>query len=134
MKHLFVKGHKHSKETKRKLAIQKIGEKNPMWKGGKWLDDGYYRLSQFNGRFEHRVVMENFIGRKLKRSEHVHHINFNKQDNRLENLMVVSNFEHKKLHRKFDKCSICSKPHRAKGLCAVHYNKQYGYGGYSVVL
>ena len=49
---------------------------------------------------EHRVVMENYLGRKLKTEEVVHHINGNYRDNRIENLRVMSNSEHAKLHKK----------------------------------
>lgn len=51
-----------------------------------------------NYKREHRTVMENYLGRKLGRYEVIHHINGNKQDNRIENLQIMTNSEHAKLH------------------------------------
>lgn len=43
--------------------------------------------------------MELFLGRYLGSNEHIHHINRNKLDNRIENLRLVSNSEHFSIHR-----------------------------------
>ena len=55
-----------------------------------------YKQLRVNGRMirEHRYVMEIFLGRKLERWEHVHHINGDSLDNRIENLVVLTWHEH----------------------------------------
>lgn len=52
-----------------------------------------------HGKMLHRYLMEQRIGRELERGEVVHHINGDKRDNRLENLQLMTNSEHMKLHR-----------------------------------
>jgi len=49
--------------------------------------------------YEHRYIMEQHIGRKIEKGEHVHHINGNPKDNRIENLQVLTASEHSKLHK-----------------------------------
>lgn len=57
-----------------------------------------YKTTYVNGKQHrlHRYVMEQHLGRRLERWEHVHHINDDSYDNRLENLVVLSNSDHQK--------------------------------------
>lgn len=50
--------------------------------------------------YEHDLVMEKHIGRFLDDGEVVHHIDGNKENNDISNLMLLTNSEHGKLHGK----------------------------------
>jgi len=98
--HLSKKGLKMPEGCIRK------GEDNFNWKGGIINQkNGYvliltkYHPSGQKYVLQHRLVMEAQIGRFLGSKEQVHHINENKKDNRIENLMLFrSNSEHRRYH------------------------------------
>ena len=49
-------------------------------------------------RPQHRLIMEAHLGRKLESAEHVHHIDGNGLNNALENLIVLMESQHHRLH------------------------------------
>ena len=102
------KGTKFSREHKHKIRKSMLGKQNA-WKGGLINHKGYtmiYIPKKGKYAYEHRIVMEKIMGRPLKNSEIVHHLNRNKSDNRPENLALVSGSINTTEHHKFVKKAI----------------------------
>ena len=63
--------------------------------------NGYYRIGK-NGQHEHRKVYEDYYGVKLKPSQVIHHINFDRIDNSIENLWCYNTAsEHQRVHAEY---------------------------------
>lgn len=84
-------------------------ENCPRWHGGRsTIKSGYilrffpdHPFSNVRGYvYEHRLVMEEHLGRYLDKKEVVHHINGNNTDNSIDNLQLfINNSEHIKFHK-----------------------------------
>ncbi len=82
----------------------RFGKDNNNWRGGKSVaSNGYvivrvgkeHHLADVRGyAYEHRLVAEEKLGRRLERGEIPHHINGNRQDNRPENIQVMKSVAH----------------------------------------
>ena len=128
----FQKGNKLGKKFEAK-------EKHWNYKRGFWYyksgsGKATYKRIRINGRSipEHRHVMEQYLGRKLKRSEIVHHIDGNGLNNDISNLEIMSisqhNVEHGDDRRKYRNgftCKCGSNVFQAKDMCKKCYLQDY---------
>ena len=119
-------GRKHSIETKKLMSLSRVGKSNNFygkkhtsetlkkitgknhhhWKGGRTIRDGYVLIRKpdhpraRNGYvLEHVLVMEAHLKRYLTEEEYVHHINHKRDDNRLENLILLTPTDHANIHK-----------------------------------
>ena len=98
------------------------GNKNSSWKSDLRMKNGYIKIrcaehpyaDESGMVLAHRLIAEQYLmtdeeaieidGIKyLKPELHVHHINFDRSDNRPDNLMILSKSEHQRLHAKQQK-------------------------------
>jgi uncharacterized protein (DUF1330 family) len=130
-------GFKHSEASKEKMrnTPKPRGDKNFWWKGGRQVtDSGYILLFSPNHPFahkryvkEHRLVMEKHLGRYLTKDEVVHHINGVRDDNRIENLHLMTNSSHQILHglARTPKKQTKRPPARKEGLIWIDVKNDY---------
>jgi len=107
-------------EVRNILKIKQTGKNNNQWNGGKVKvyshasqnkTNHYIKVKMSTHPFsdiqgyimQHRLVMEAYIGRYLNKEEIIHHINGNKSDNRIENLLITNNHEHLQYHSQLRK-------------------------------
>ena len=78
------------------------GPKHPNWKTGKSKNGLGYVMVSLGARnkkiYEHRLIAQKVLGRRLEKNECVHHINGNRSDNRNRNLLVCTLAYNRCLH------------------------------------
>lgn len=99
--------------------LEMQGKNNPAYKNGKWLDKstGYLiRSNKIKKIYDHRYIMEKILNRSLRTDEHVHHIDFNKINNNIENLILLTASDHAKIHHIIDPEKASNGGHATKGI------------------
>lgn len=119
------------------------GNKNATWESDRRISRyGYVQVRVLDHPFrdkadfvfEHRLVAEKHLltdensvvvdgKRYLSPKYDVHHINFDRKDNRVENLMVLTRSEHKKLHNALNPNDIDEKGHFKEKTDIIKYKK-----------
>jgi hypothetical protein len=112
----FKKGNKANWKTGEVYQGQYVLVYSPKHPNANIQGKGYVRRA--------RLVMEKKIGRYLKKNEVIHHINGIKDDDRPENLVILSNSAHLSLHHKNTKQIRDKKGRFTKGGDANVISKQ----------
>lgn len=113
----------HSKNIQKGIKRPQFSEDNSKrWKGGEYVSsDGYIMVKIKDSYLEsgrqvykrkHVLIYENFLGRKLKTKkggggEQIHHIDGNKQNNEISNLVLCSDTkDHRLLHGSLERAAF----------------------------
>lgn len=111
-----------SKETQKGIKRPQFSNENSgRWGGGEYISSDGYKMIKCEGSYhpsgrqlykkEHIIVYEEHLGRKIKTQkgymgEQVHHIDGNKLNNNIDNLILCNDTrEHKTIHCQLEKIS-----------------------------
>ncbi len=124
----------------------RIGNKNPNWNGGKYLDTQGYINIKFPSHpradnqgyiKEHVLIIETAMGKLISMKARPHHINGIKNDNRNQNLVLCENHGYHHLlhqrqlalkscgHSSWRKCGLCKSYDKPENLFITNDNHVY---------
>lgn len=99
------------------MAKANVGAKNPMWKGGRFVNTfGYVlilnrehpRADHMGYVREHLIVAEKAVGHYLPSPICIHHVDGNRQNNSPQNLVICpNNGYHRLLHNRIRALKFC---------------------------
>jgi len=107
---VHVRGKRECRHT-RTFQENYSGPKNPSWRGGERRSNGrilikvskhYPGADRWGYVARARFIVGKHLGRYLNSKEHIHHINRQKDDDRIENLMLCDAKSHAELHARED--------------------------------
>jgi len=113
----------YSKSVQKNIKRPQFSENNSKrWKGGEYVSSDGYIMVKIPGLFlksgrqvykrKHILIYEEYIGRKLKTvkggaGEQIHHIDGDKQNNDISNLILCKNLsEHRLIHDSLEKIAF----------------------------
>ena len=114
-KRRFIKGHENRGRS---------GDRANNWRGGRHPDTfGYIMIYKPEHPFadnhgcvrEHRLIMEKHLGRYLTKQEEIHHIDGNKKNNEISNLLLTDRSNHARIEFTGNKYRLIS--NRDKRTC-----------------
>lgn len=105
-----------------KKRPEHTGKNSKRWKGGSYISSGGYKMVRCDGKYlpsgrqryrpEHVIIMEEFLKREVKTEqngggESIHHIDGNKLNNKIENLILCeSSKDHRLLHASLEEIAF----------------------------
>lgn len=112
--------------TRTRKDVVKRGSDSPFWLGGKSKDKCGYSIINDGYLKEHRVIFNSlFPARKLEAWESIHHVDGNKQNNDLNNLVAMPTREHTRFHSFLRLARMSLSQHNLVRFCKIEPNHRF---------
>lgn len=120
----LLKGGEYVKacDLKPNMSLQPFYRRDITGDGYKWIYTNDRERSKGGWITEHLMVMEHFLGRRLADDEVVHHKDFQRSNNLLENLELMSQDAHAKFHTQLNNINKFGKPAQKHSAWMINNN------------